>query len=290
MASMTGLTAEQLAQLLDGANPLPMPTYSLPAIYDGVLPVGLGVQGTKRDRGSLPNWDNSLSEPWGGAYDQTVYRNGQTRRDVIQNIPAPPVQTASGYSGLDTIDTLNPIDVNNWGLTRQSFFAKPQAPAEQAIVEATIRGGSMPPSGGSRRGRPTRPLPSSPLAPLGPPAIAGGDSWAGLRVAPSGEGRSGLVTGTPGGVAQAPQQRSGGLLGLILGLMGGGQQQGGNLGALLSGMGGHDTSSPEAFAASVTRPSNIPGVQQFTGTVQQGQAGQNRFGSTARNELLALYT
>lgn len=54
--------------------------------------------------------------------------------------------------------------------------------------------------------------------------------------------------------------------------------------------GGHNTSSPAAFAADVTRPSNMPGVEQFTGTVQQGQGGQNRYGSTARNELLALYT
>lgn len=54
--------------------------------------------------------------------------------------------------------------------------------------------------------------------------------------------------------------------------------------------GGHDTSSPAAFAADVTRPSNMPGVETFTGTVQQGQGGQNRYGSTAHNELLRLFT
>jgi len=284
MASMTGLTAEQLAQLLDGPNPMPMPAYNLPAIYDGVLPVGLGVQGTKRDRGSLPNWDNSLSEPWGGEYDQTVYRNGQTRRDIIQNIPAPRYEPKTAYS---TLDTVQPLDINRLGLTTSPFK---KTPAEQAIAEITVRGGGIQPSGGRNRGRPTRPLPSTPLVPLGPPTLTGGDPWANLRVAPAGGGRQGLATGTPGGVAQAPRERSGGPLGLLLGAFGGQPGGDGGLGALLSGMGGHDTSSPEAFAASVTRPSNIPGVQQFTGTVQQGQAGQNRFGSTARNELLALYT
>lgn len=227
MASMTGLTAEQLAQLLDGPNPMPMPAYNLPAIYDGVLPVGLGVQGTKRDRGSLPNWDNSLSEPWPGPYDQTVYRNGQTRRDVIQDIPAPRYEPKTAYS---TLDTVQPLDINRLGLTT-SPFAKP-TPAERAIAEITVNGGIRNiPSGGSRRGRPTRPLPSSPLVPLGPPSLTGADPWAGLRVAPAGAGKTGLATGTPGGVAQAPQQRRGGLLEMLLG--GGGENSG--LAALLSG-------------------------------------------------------
>lgn len=255
MASMSGLTAEQLAQLLDGPNPMPMPAYTLPSIYDGVLPSLPAIssygppQGTKRDRASLPDASNSLSEPWGGTYDQTAYRNGQTRRDIIQNIPAPNVQTASNYS---TLDTVTPLDINRLGLTTSPFR---KTPAEQAIAEITVRGGGIQPSGGRGRGRPTRPLPSSPLVPLGPPSLTGDDPWAGLRVAPAGGGRTGLATGTPGGVVQPPQERSGGLLGLLLGGFGGGE--GINLGSLLAGGGratGDQLASMQAAASLAQDP------------------------------------
>lgn len=290
MASMTGLSAAQLAQLLDGEEPMAMPTYNLPSIYNGVLPSLPAIsnygppQGTKGNRAALPDAFNSLSEPWGGAYDQTSYRNGQTRRDIIQNIPAPPIQTASNYS---TLDTVTPLDINRLGLSSSPFR---QTPAERAIAEITVNGGGRSPTGGLNRGRPTPPrLPTFQNDdPLLAEALAIGRAYK-----PSASVQAALAAPPPPGSPGAPQaQRSGSLLSMLLGGFGGGQAQGQDAGlaALLSGMGGHDTSSPEAFAASVTRPSNMPGVPQFTGTVQQGQAGQNRFGSTARNELLALYT
>lgn len=45
----------------------------------------------------------------------------------------------------------------------------------------------------------------------------------------------------------------------------------------------------QQFVDSVTRASNMPGVNAFTGTVQEGSGGQNRYGSTAHNELMAQF-
>jgi hypothetical protein len=241
MASMTGMTAEQLAKLLDGPNPMPMPSYSpsefytgamapplpsLPTYVEGGIIPPIGVAGTKRDRGSLPPAFNSLSEPWGGSYNQTVNRNGYTRRDVIQNIPAP-IQTAQTYSGLDTVD---PLNINNLGLTRQSFFAKQETPAERAIAEITINGGLNSPTGGLGRGRRTLPrLPTMP-DPLLEEATRIGKAYK-----PSAKVQAALDAPAPGA---APQGRSGGLLGLLMGAFGGGQpagqpNPGGGLAALL---------------------------------------------------------
>lgn len=43
------------------------------------------------------------------------------------------------------------------------------------------------------------------------------------------------------------------------------------------------------FAARVLAPSKIDPALTFRGRVQEGRVGQNRYGSTARNELLALF-
>jgi len=212
-------------------------------------PGGSPPQGTKWDRGHVTSADNSTGEPWPGTIDQTVYKrqsgglntrqvqlvavdpftgnpivaggNGNRPADIIQNIPAPQVAAAPKYS---TLDTVTPLDINRLGLTTSPFAT----PAERAIAEVTINGGSMPPTGGANRGRPsnhgsppksfigndgrtyTLETTPDPLLPGGTiyrstdPKFSTGDSWAGLRIAPTGPGRQGLVTGTPGGaVAEA---------------------------------------------------------------------------------------
>jgi hypothetical protein len=213
--------------------------YDLSGNYVGEGPMpnygGATPQGTKRDRGDVPAAFNSNSEPWPGAIDQTAYKSqsgGLTSRqvqtvavdpftgnpiisgsggtrpaDVIQNIPAPQVASAPKYSPLDTVQ---PLDINNLGLTRDSFFAKPESSAERAINEVTING-SMPPTGGANRGRPTLGgMRFSPFAPPGP--APEGDPWGvssggDLRIGPSGPPRQGMVTANRSAVAGALADR-----------------------------------------------------------------------------------
>jgi hypothetical protein len=229
-----------LVRLPDGSY-APSPQYgqqtNVNDIYAGIIPNGgippIGLQGSKVNRGQA----SEFYQPPITQANQTAYRNGTTGRDIIRDIPALPTQTASGYSSLDTID---PLNINNLGLTRQSFFAKGETPAERAIAEVTINGGMQSPSGGSNRGRavigrrPTTQLPTMP-----DPLLEEGDPWAGLRIGggrpPS---RPGMATGTPGGAPAPQQQRGGGLLGMLLGALGGGSGgQGGGLASLLSGGG-----------------------------------------------------
>ena len=294
MASMTGLTAEQLAQLLDGPNPMPMPSYSLDSIYGGTglqsaanpLPTyveggiipPIGVAGTKRNRNSLPASYNSLTEPWGGAYDQTAYRSPAPMR-----LPSEPTGGPKKQPQIDT-QTAYVREVDPYTLGYSDRLDS--TPNAQDAIEIMVRGGTpmlprMP------MAKPNFPSMSDPLL---EEALAIGRAYK-----PSAKVQAALdAPPPPGSPGAAPVNRSGGLLSLLLGGMsgGGGPASGassGGLSALLSGD-GHPMTSPEAFAADVTRPSNIPGVEQFNGRVEMGQAGQNRYGSTARNELLALYT
>ena len=129
------------------------------------------------------------------------------------------------------------------------------------------------------------------------PVLNNADAWADYRMGTPAQSIPGLVTG--GSAVQPAQQQPTGLLGFLAGLFNQtpvGKLASGISGAFSSGggvpglsLGGHDTSSPEAFAADVRRPTNVPGAKQFTGKVEQGSAGQNRYGSTAHNELLALF-
>jgi hypothetical protein len=161
-------------------------------------------QGTKNARGSMPSADNSLAEPWGGTIDQIKL----PRRDIVQNIPAP-VMTAA-----QTVDAADPINVNNWGLTRDSFFAKDQNPAEKAILDVLVRdgnqqgpwkgwGGSSPAVAAgqatARRSWADSWLGRQGGSPMiaGTPRLVPGDPWSGLRVGGgNGTPRPGLATGT----------------------------------------------------------------------------------------------
>lgn len=212
--SILGAARQELVRLPDGTY-VAAPKYgqatTVNDLYEGILGQGgvppIGVQGTKRNRGSMPSADNSLGEPWPGAYDQTVMRNGSTRRDIIEDIPAP-VMTAAApkYS---TLDTVTPLDINRLGLTTSPFKKPTPTPAERAIAEVIVRGGGIQPSGGSNRGHPTRG--AAPIMVAPPPRLATADPWAAasggdLRIGPSTQ-RPGYATGTPvmrGASAPAP--------------------------------------------------------------------------------------
>lgn len=160
--SILGAARQELVRLPDGTY-VAAPKYgqatTVNDLYEGILGQGgvppIGVQGTKRNRGSMPSADNSLGEPWPGAYDQTVMRNGSTRRDIIEDIPAP-VMTAAApkYS---TIDTVTPLDINRLGLTTSPFKKPTPTPAERAIAEVIVRGGNQTPTQLPRR-KPLFPL------------------------------------------------------------------------------------------------------------------------------------
>ncbi len=191
MASISGKTEAEIAAMLAGEGLMPMPAWSPEEFYTGSMaaPVGLGVQGTKNNRGSVPSADNSLSEPWPGAYNQTVYRNSNTGRDIIRNVPAPAIQTAQS-----TIDAATPFDINHLGLTTSPF--KKVTPAETAIAEILVQGGMRAPTGGANRGRPAaagKRLVWETAAPAGP--APAGDPWGGLRVDPLVTQAPGMVTG-----------------------------------------------------------------------------------------------
>jgi len=242
-----------------------------------------GPEGRRPSISDLYSETGGQSDRLGGLTTRTVSTYGvdsngnpilpadRNKNDVIKSVPAPSLNTAS------TIDAANPIDVKNLGLTTNPF----DTPATRAIARQAGYS-KVDPETKLSYGMlldfidPTyQPTVRDPGRIVAGPSRVIDDPWgSSTRTAPAGPGRQGLVTGTPRGYA--PEAAPAPTSSPIEQLFG-------------SGFGGHDTSSPEAFAASVTRPSTVPGVSAFTGTVQQGQGGQNRFGSTARNELLALY-
>ncbi len=171
------------------------PTTGLPIVQ--TRSGGSPPQGTKNNRGAIPAADNSLSEPWPGAYNSTMFRNN-SRVDVARDIPyvAPADPTV--------IDVANALNINRLGLTNSPF--KKQVPAERAIAEILVQGGTRPgPTGGMNRGRPAaagnrlvyQPAVSVARAPAG-------DPWANLRIS-AGTPRPGLVTGQPNPAAVIAQ-------------------------------------------------------------------------------------
>jgi len=223
MASMTGMTPEQLAALLAGTDAMAMPSYSINSIYDGVLPtlppppmatLSGPPQGTKRDRGSLSPSYNSLTEPWGGAYDQTAYRSPAPAR-----LPSQPTGGPKLLPYVDPTLTYYPVDPR----TGQAGERVTRDPALGAIEKAA------PPL---PRQRPSVSLPT-----MSDPLLEEANRI-GKAYKPSAKVQAALSAQPP---TAAAAQRSGGLLGMLLGGLGGGTgpQGGGNgLGALLSGMGG----------------------------------------------------
>lgn len=244
MASMTGLTAEQLAQLLDGPDPLPMPTYSLDSIYagtgmqpanplptyveGGIIPP-IGVAGTKRNRGDFPPAYNSLSEPWGGNYNQTAYRSPASTR-----LPSEPT---GGPKKLPPVDTQTAIvrEID----PRTLSYGDPLTTSANGAIEVMVRGGNQLPQMPRRK----------PLFPLTQfdQALAIGRAYE-----PSASVKAALAAPPPPGSPGAPRERSGGLLGLLLGGM-----EGGGLGSLLSGGGratGDQLASMQAAASLAQDP------------------------------------
>src|SRR5688500_18095203 len=102
MASMTGMTPEQLAQMLSGPNPLPMPTYSIQSIYDGILPslppvpmAQFGpLQGSKVNRGA----QSEFYQPPTGPADSVAYRNSAATRLASSGLPPANYGVSSAYS------------------------------------------------------------------------------------------------------------------------------------------------------------------------------------------------
>jgi hypothetical protein len=224
----------------------PVPSHPLPAISSFGPP-----QGTKNNRGSLPSAGNSLSEPWGGTIDQFML----PRRDIIQNVPPLP-QTRTA-----TVNASDPLNVNNLGLTRQSFFAKQETPAERAIAEVTIKGGSPQ---GPWKGWGSRPSPSLPTMadPNDDPLLAEALKI-GRAYKPSAKVQAALNAPAPSGSPGAPQQqRGGGLLGMLLGAFGGGSTgQGGGLASILSG-GGPATGQQLAAMQQAAQTAQDPALAQ----------------------------
>lgn len=215
--------------------------YDLSGNYvgEGPMPAGGATpQGTKRNRGDIPPSYNSNTEPWPGAIDQTAYKSqsgglntrqvqlvavdpftgnpivagntGNRPADIIQNIPAPQVASASKSA---PVDAANPINADNWGLG-YSFFTEPPSDAEKAITEITVRGGNKPALGTTFMDqvaqRAGKPMVFSPIDPVGP--APAGDPWAvpsggDLRVAPAGPQRQGTVTANRSAVADALMAR-----------------------------------------------------------------------------------
>jgi hypothetical protein len=238
-----------LVQLPDGSY-APSPQYgqatNINDIYAGILPTlgvpPIGLQGSKVNRGQ----PSEFYQPPITSPNQTAYRNSTTGRDIIRDIAPPPIQTASNYSALDTIA---PLDINNLGLTRDSFFAKQETPAERAIAEITVRGGNTqgPWKGWGSGAVPHVPLPRSRPFSLasavgldfgGAPMLTGEDPWGGLRVGGSkGANRPGMATGTPSGskAAAQPQKKSFSLFDALVSMSsGGGRATGPQLAAMQS--------------------------------------------------------
>jgi len=206
MASMTGLSEQELQQLLGvsgtGQDPatiglMPMPAYNLNDIYAGTpaqqiaRALGGPVQGSKTNKGVPTEFWESQSTPT----DQIVYRQPtlaeRNRRDSITNNPAN-IQVAQQQS---TINAVNPLDVSRLGLT----VGPPVTPASRAIAEILVQGGSKAPTGGSYRGRPTAARNTGGLIFQPTPAVGpapAGDPWATMRVgALPVSAPKGLVTG-----------------------------------------------------------------------------------------------
>jgi hypothetical protein len=155
---------------------------SIPELYSetgGIPPIGL--QGSKVNRGATSEfWQPQTHAP------DSIHYKGRPTDQVVDK---------SSIPDLYTVDAANPVDVNRLGLTTSPF----QTPATKAIDRAAPRG-PQPNDwmfhynylNGRQTGAP------------GAPQINSGDAWAtpsggDLRIGPSGGGKQGLVTGTPGG-------------------------------------------------------------------------------------------
>lgn len=165
-----------------------------PAGYGPMPPGGAPVQTTKRARGDYPPSFNSLNEPWPGAIDQTVYRNGAVV-DRYTTTDYPPSQFTQAY-----VDNMGAPGAN-----QSTGPAIADTPATNAIAEILVRGGSPGSAfgggwGANGFGR-NQPLVWQPAGPSGTPPA--GDPWAGIRL--SGQTltgtppKAGLVTGPRGG-------------------------------------------------------------------------------------------
>jgi hypothetical protein len=222
MASMTGMTPEQLAQMLAGPNPLPMPTYSIQSIYDGILPslppvpmAQFGpLQGSKVNRGA----QSEFYQPPIGPADSVAYRNSAPTRLASSGLPPANYGVSSAYSADPSV------------IARERLPNGEYSDPLQAINEITIRGGNSTPP--LPRSRPSVSLPTMP-DPLAE-ALAIGKSYK-----PSAKVQAALNAPAPPGSPGAPSGRGGGgLLSLLLGGFGGGSAgQGGGLASILSGGG-----------------------------------------------------
>jgi hypothetical protein len=225
-----------LVQLPDGSY-APSPQYgqatNINDIYAGILPTlgvpPIGLQGSKVNRGQ----PSEFYQPPITSPNQTAYRNSTTGRDIIRDIAPPPIQTAENYS---TLDTITPLYINDLGLERQSFFAKPETEAERAIAEITVNGGTKQGAwkgwggGSSSASVPRVPMPRPfSLASAvgldfgGDPMLTDDDPWSGLRVGGSkGANRPGMATGTPSGskASAQPQKKSFSLFDALMSMSG----------------------------------------------------------------------
>lgn len=179
MASMNGLTQSELAKLVSGNGPLPMPSYSVNDLYAGTAAQQIAqalsggpVQSTKTDRGVLgPNPPQFFDE---GILprDQTVYRTPTARQAIEIAAPA----AAPNPAGFGFGYTKPPA-------TRLVGGVLPETPAglKPTVAEILVRGGAPQPAyqpGMLGRGQPA--MAWEPATPVGTPPA--GDPWAGVRI------------------------------------------------------------------------------------------------------------
>jgi hypothetical protein len=163
------------------------------------------VQTTKRNRGDYPPAYNSLGEPWGGAFDQTVAQNSRVPQPAYNPFTDPDAGVSQGY-------------VDGLGAPGKNQGTGPQiaeSPGERAITEILVRGGTKPPTGGLHRGRHRPVMKWEPAVSVGP--APKGDPWGGgMRGGVQAAPIQGMVTGPKPKPKPATKQKSGafGLFGL----------------------------------------------------------------------------